>query len=108
MVTILALNLNDHGVTIPKNKEIAVLQFLSPQEEEDLIEFGPRLIALNKMKNGEILKEINQLLRVGKKQRRETTYSSAARLRKKSGFLRQKHVPIRKAYLHCSGKFSII
>ena len=66
MVTILALNLNDHGVTIPRNKEIAVFQFLSPQEEEDSIEIGPELIALNKMKNGEILKEINQLLRVGK------------------------------------------
>ena len=78
MVTILAINLNDHAITIPKNKEIAFFQFLSPQEEENLIEIGPELIALNKMKNGEILKEINQILCVEKKQRRKTTYCPAA------------------------------
>ena len=65
MVSILALNLNDHSITFPKNKQVAVLQFLSPQEEEKLIEIGPELLALDKMKNGEILNQINQLLRGG-------------------------------------------
>ena len=50
MVTILPLNLNDHGVTIPKSKEIAVFQFLSPQEQEALIEIGSELIAEQKEK----------------------------------------------------------
>ena len=34
MVSILALNFNDHSITFPKNKQVAVFQFLSPQEEE--------------------------------------------------------------------------
>ena len=64
MVSILALNLNHHSITFPKNKQVAVFQFLSPQEEEKLIEIGPELLAFDKMKNGEILNQINQLLRV--------------------------------------------
>ena len=55
MVSILALNLNDHSITFPKNKQVAVFQFLSPQEEEKVIEIGPELLALDKMKNGELL-----------------------------------------------------
>ena len=47
MVSILALNLNDHSITFPKNKQVAVFQFLSPQEEEKLIEIGPELLAQN-------------------------------------------------------------
>jgi len=64
MVSILALNLNDHSIAFPKNKRIAVFQFLSPQEEEELIEIGPELLSLNQMKNREILNQMNQLLRV--------------------------------------------
>ena len=64
MVSILALNLNDHSITFPKKKQVAVLQFLSPQEEKKLIEIGPELLALDKMKNGDILNQINQLLQV--------------------------------------------
>ena len=64
MVSMLALNLNDHSITFPKNKQVAVFQFLSPQEEEKLIEIGPELLALDKMKNGELLNHINELLRV--------------------------------------------
>ena len=64
MVSILALNLNDHSITFPKNKQVAVFQFLSPQEEEKMIEIGPELLALDKMKNGELLNQINQFLRV--------------------------------------------
>ena len=60
-VSMLALNLNDHSITVPKNKQVAVFQFLSPQKEEKLIEIGPELLALDKMKNGEILNQINQL-----------------------------------------------
>ena len=64
MISILALNLNDHSITFPKNKQVAVFQFLSPQEEEKLIEIGPELLALDKMKNGELLNQINQILGV--------------------------------------------
>ena len=61
MVSILALNLNDHSMTFPKNKRVAVFHFLSPQEKEKLIEIGPELLALDKMKNGELLNQIRQL-----------------------------------------------
>ena len=64
MVSILALNLNHHSLTFPKNKQVAVFQFLSPQEEEKQIENGPELLALDKKKNGEVLNHINQILRV--------------------------------------------
>ena len=57
--------MNDHAITFTKNKQVAVFQFLSPQEEEDLIEIGPDILALDKMKNGEIFREMNQLMRVG-------------------------------------------
>ena len=64
MVSILALNLNGHSITFPKNKQVAAFQFLSPQEEEKLTEIGPELLALDKLTNGEILSHLNQLLRV--------------------------------------------
>ena len=63
LVSILADNLNDHSITFPKNKQVAVFQF-SPQEEQKLIQIGPELLSFDKMKNGEILNQINQLLRV--------------------------------------------
>ena len=66
LVSILAINLNDHAITFPKNKQVAVFQFLSPQEEDELIEIGPEILALNKLKNGELLHEISPLMRVGK------------------------------------------
>ena len=62
----MAINLNDHVITLPKNKQIAVFQFLSPQEEEDLIEIGPELLALDKMKDGTVLNGINQIICTGK------------------------------------------
>ena len=65
-VSILAIILNDHAITFTKDKQVAVFHFLSPQDEEELIEVGPEILALNKRKNGEVLREINQLLRVGK------------------------------------------
>ena len=37
MVSILALNFNDHSITFPKKKQVAVFQFLSPQEEKNLL-----------------------------------------------------------------------
>ena len=64
MVCILALNLSDHSITFPKNKQLAVFNFLSSQEEEKLIEIGPKLLALDKTKNGELLNQLNQFLRV--------------------------------------------
>ena len=56
IVSILAIDLNDHAVTFTKNKEVAVFEFFSPQEEEELIEIGPELLALDKMKDGEIFR----------------------------------------------------
>ena len=66
IVPILAINLNDHAITFTENKQVAVFQFLSPQEEEELIEIGPDILALDRMKNGEFFRGINQLMRVGK------------------------------------------
>ena len=51
----IAINLNEHNVTITKKKPIAVFQFLPPQEEQDLIDIGPDLLALDKLKDGERL-----------------------------------------------------
>ena len=56
-VSISAINLNDHAKTsFTKNKQVAVFLFLSPQDEEELTEIGPEILALNKMKNREILR----------------------------------------------------
>ena len=65
-ISIIAINLSEHNVTITKNKQIAVFQFLSPQDEEELIEIGPDLLALDKMKDGEIFNSVNQILSTGK------------------------------------------
>ena len=54
--------MNEHNVTLTKNKKSAVLQFLSPQDEEELIEIGPDLLALDKRKDGEIFNSVNQIL----------------------------------------------
>ena len=51
-VQVLATNLNDHVIALPQNKQIAIFRFLSPQEEEELKEIGPELLALDKMKDG--------------------------------------------------------
>ena len=69
MVSILAVNAHDHSITFPKKKQVAVSQFLFPKEEEKLIETGAKLLTLNGTKNGEVLNQINQLLRVGKNRR---------------------------------------
>ena len=106
MVSILALNLNDHSITFPKSKQVAVFQFLSPQEEEKLIESGPEVLALDKMKNGEILNQINELYVLEITE--ELGNKSVHCLNKtKFGSLPQKHVRIQKTYLHFRGKFSI-
>ena len=65
-VSISAINLNNHAIVFTKNKQVAVFQSISPQDEEDLIEIGPEILAPNKLKIGEILREINQIMRVGK------------------------------------------
>ena len=107
VVTILALNLNDHSITFPKNKQVVVFQFLSPQEEEELIEIGPELLALNKMKNREILNRMNQLMRLEITE--EFDNQNVHRLNVTNfGSLRQKHVRIRKIYLHFRRKFLTI
>ena len=58
--------MNEHNVTLTKNKQIAVFQFLSPQDEEKLIEFGPDHLAWDKMKDEEFFNSINQILSTGK------------------------------------------
>ena len=58
--------MNEHTVTSTKSKQIAIFHFLSPQEEVELFEIGPELLALDTMKDGEVVPEINQLMRVGK------------------------------------------
>ena len=65
-ISIIAINLNEHNITITKNKHIAVFQFLSPQDEEELIEIGRDLLALDKMKDGEFFNSVNQILSTGK------------------------------------------
>ena len=65
-ISIIAINLNKHNVTLTKNKRLAVFQFLSPQDKEELIEFGPDLLVLDKMKDGEIFNSLNQILSAGK------------------------------------------
>ena len=62
----IAINLNEHNTTLTKNKQIAVFHFLPPQDEEELIEIGPGLLALDKMKAGEIFNTVNQILSTGK------------------------------------------
>ena len=64
-VSVLTVILNDRAMTFTKNKQVAVFQFLSQQDEEELIEIGSELLALNKKKKGKVLREINQLMRVG-------------------------------------------
>ena len=65
-ISILAIHLNEHAITFTRNKQVAVFQFLSPQEEAELFEIGTDILALDKMKNGEIFRKINQPMRVGK------------------------------------------
>ena len=61
-ISIIAITLNEHNVTITKNKQIAVFQFLPPEDGEELIEIGPDLLALDKIKDGEIFNSINEIL----------------------------------------------
>ena len=49
---------------LSEKKQVAVFQFLSPKEEKKLVEIGPELLALDRMKRGELLNHLNQLLRV--------------------------------------------
>ena len=60
-VSIIAINLNDHAITYTKNKQAAVFQFLSPQEEEELIEIGPDFLAIDRMKKEKFLEKLTSL-----------------------------------------------
>ena len=53
-------------MTLTKNKQIAVFKFLSPQDEEEIVEIGRALLALGKMKDGENFNNVNQILSTGK------------------------------------------
>ena len=68
-VSILAIKLNDHALTFTKKIRVAVFQFLSRQDENELIVVGPETLALNKMRDGDGLHEMKKLLRVGKTKR---------------------------------------
>ena len=106
MVYILALNLNDHSITFPKNKQVAVFQFFSPEEEEKLIEIGPELLALDKMENGELLNHINYFSEL---QITEVADSPNVHCLNtiKFGCLHQKRAKTRKTYPHFRRKSSI-
>ena len=68
--SILAINLIDHAIPFTKNKHVAVFQLLFPQEVEEIIEFGPQLLALDKLKDGDVFREDNQHMRVGEARRK--------------------------------------
>ena len=58
-----ALNLQTNEITIPRNSDIALFEFLSPQQAEALIPLEPQLLTLAKFKNpDDFEKEINQLI----------------------------------------------
>ena len=61
-ISIIAINLNEQNVTLTKNKQIAVFQFFSPHDEEELIEIGPENLALDILKDGEIFNSINRIM----------------------------------------------
>ena len=63
---IIAINLKEHNVTITKNKQNAVFQFSSPQDEKEVIEIGPDFLGLHKVKDGEVFNSVNQILSTGK------------------------------------------
>ena len=53
--------------TVTKNKQIAVLKFCTTsRSKEELIESGPDILAVDKLKDGEIFKSIVQILGTGK------------------------------------------
>ena len=52
------------GILWLKNEQIEVFHFLSPKQEEELIEIGRQLLSLVKIKNSGILNELIQLFRV--------------------------------------------
>ena len=43
-ISIIAINLNEQNVTLTKNKQNAIIQFLPLQDEEEMIEIGPKLL----------------------------------------------------------------
>ena len=58
-----ALNLQTNEITIPRNSDIALFKFLSPQQAETLTPIEPQLLTLAKFKNpDDFEKEINQLI----------------------------------------------
>ena len=58
-----ALNLQENEVTIPRNSDIALFKFLSPQQAETLTPIDPQLLTLAKFKNpDDFVTEINQLV----------------------------------------------
>ena len=58
-----ALNLQENEVTIPRNSDIALFKFLSPQQAETLTPIDPQLLTLAKSKNpDDFVTEINQLV----------------------------------------------
>ena len=58
-----AWNLRTNEITIPRNSDIAIFKFLSPQQAETLTPIKPQLLTLAKFKNrDDFKKEINQLI----------------------------------------------
>ena len=58
-----ALNLQNIEITIPRNSDIALFKFLTPQQAETLTPIDPPLFTLAKIRNPEnFAQEINQLI----------------------------------------------
>ena len=58
-----ALNLQNIEITIPRNSDIALFKFLTPQQAETLTPIDPPLLTLAKIRNPEnFAQEINQLI----------------------------------------------
>ena len=65
-ISIFAITLIEHNVTLTQHKQSGALQFISPQDDDELIDYGSDLLALDKTKDEQIFNSVNQILRTRK------------------------------------------
>ena len=104
MVLIFAIKLNDHAINFTKKQTIRRFP-ISPLRKEKIIEIGPDFLALEKMKDGEVFREIYELLLMGKTGGRQPKRPPLKMIN--FGFPNQKTVKILITCLPDSGKFLI-
>ena len=63
----LAINLLDHPVTINKGTKLGFFKVFTPTESSELIPIDANMLAQNKLTQGKIFSELNQLVQVDKK-----------------------------------------